>query len=339
MNNDANYPGLKEYGLDYALTVTRADGTVENYSSGHIKQYVQNTYGDDQGLLYSSEEEARAMIEEWKSTIAQEGDTYNEVVNITPQPQASVTIMDQANGQIKAMVGGRGAKNTSLSLNRAYTGSTRQPGSTFKILASYAPAIDTGAASLATIIKDEPYTLSSGQVLRNANNRYSGNRTVRDAITWSVNVCAVKLSDQIGQQLGYDYCENFGISTLVDREERNGAVFTDLTQTLALGGLTDGVYNYELCAAYATIANGGVYNEPMLYSKVLDHDGNVLLDGTGESRTVLKESTAAVLTSAMEDVVNSGTGTACQISNMPVAGKTGTTSDNKDLWFCGYTPY
>ena len=249
MNNDANYPGLKEYGLDYALTVTRADGTVENYSSGHIKQYVQNTYGDDQGLLYSSEEEARAMIEEWKSTIAQEGDTYNEVVNITPQPQASVTIMDQANGQIKAMVGGRGAKNTSLSLNRAYTGSTRQPGSTFKILASYAPAIDTGAASLATIIKDEPYTLSSGQVLRNANNRYSGNRTVRDAITWSVNVCAVKLSDQIGQQLGYDYCENFGISTLVDREERNGAVFTDLTQTLALGGLTDGVYNYELCAA------------------------------------------------------------------------------------------
>ena len=134
MNNDANYPGLKEYGLDYALTVTRADGTVENYSSGHIKQYVQNTYGDDQGLLYSSEEEARAMIEEWKSTIAQEGDTYNEVVNITPQPQASVTIMDQANGQIKAMVGGRGAKNTSLSLNRAYTGSTRQPGSTFKII-------------------------------------------------------------------------------------------------------------------------------------------------------------------------------------------------------------
>src|SRR5699024_5638249 len=118
----------------------------------------------------------------------------------------------------------------------------------------------------ATIIKDEPYTLSSGQVLRNANNRYSGNRTVRDAITWSVNVCAVKLSDQIGQQLGHDYCENFGISTLVDREERNGAVFTDLTQTLALGGLTDGVYNYELCAAYATIANGGVYNEPMLYT-------------------------------------------------------------------------
>ena len=339
MNNDANYPGLKEYGLDYALTVTRADGTVENYSSGHIKQYVQNTYGNSQGLLYSSEDAARAMVEEWKATIAQEGDTYDEVINITPQPQASVTIMDQSNGQIKAMVGGRGAKNTSLSLNRAYTGSKRQPGSTFKILTAYGPAIDTGAASLATLINDEPYTLKSGQVLRNANGRYTGNRTMREAIEWSINVCAVKMSDQITQQVGFDYAKNFGISTLVESKEINGGMFTDLTQTLALGGITEGVYNYELCSAYATIANGGVYNEPMLYSKVLDHDGNVLLDGTGESRTVIKESTAACLTSAMQDVVNSGTGTACQLDNMPVAGKTGTTSDNKDLWFCGYTPY
>ena len=102
MNDDANYPGLKEYGLDYALTVTRADGSVENYSSGHIKQYVKNAYGKEQGLLYSSEDEARAMVEEWKTTIAQEGDAYDEVINITPQPQAAVTIIDQATGQIKA---------------------------------------------------------------------------------------------------------------------------------------------------------------------------------------------------------------------------------------------
>lgn len=94
-----------------------------------------------------------------------------------------------------------------------------------------------------------------------------------------------------------------------------------------------------MCAAYASIANGGVYNKPTLYSKVVDHDGNVLLDGTGESHTVIKDSTAYLLTSAMEDVVNSGTGTACQLPNMPVAGKTGTTTSNKDLWFCGFTPY
>ena len=339
MNNDANYPGLKEYGLDYALTVTRADGSVENYSSGHIKQYVKNTYGKEQGLLYSSEEEARAMIEEWKSTIAQEGDTYDEVVNISPQPQASVTIIDQSTGQIKAMVGGRGEKSTSLGLNRAYKGSKRQPGSCFKILAAYAPALDSCGKTLATVIKDEPYTLKGGQVLRNANGRYGGDTTIRKAITWSINVCAVKLSDEITQELGFEYCEKFGISTLVKSKEINGDIYSDITQTLALGGLTEGVYNYEMCAAYAAIANGGVYHTPTLYTKILDHDGNVLLEGTGETRTVIKDSTAALLTSAMQDVVNSGTGTACQLPNMPVAGKTGTTTSNKDLWFCGFTPY
>ena len=155
-NNDANYPSLKEYGLDCAITVTRADGTVENYSSGHIKQYAKNAYGDSQGLVYSSEEAARAMVEEWKSTIAREGDTYDENINITPQPQSSITIIDQNTGQIKAMVGGRGAKETSLGLNRAYQGSKRQPGSCFKPLAAYGPGMDSCGKTLATVIKDEP---------------------------------------------------------------------------------------------------------------------------------------------------------------------------------------
>ena len=239
------------------------------------------------------------------------------------------------------MVGGRGEKTTSLGLNRAYKGAKRQPGSCFKILASYAPALDSCGKTLATVIEDEPYTLKNGSILKNANGQYRGPTTIRKAIQNSVNVCAVKLSDEITQELGFDYCKKFGISTLLGEDtEINGQYFNDKTsQTLALGGITEGVYNYEMCAAYATIANGGVYNEPTLYTKILDHDGNVLLDGQGESRTVLKESTAALLTSAMEDVVTSGTGTSCQLSNMPVAGKTGTTSSNVDLWFCGFTPY
>ena len=339
-NDDSNYPGLKEYGLDYALTVTRADGSTENYGSNNIKNYVKETYGKDQGLLYSSEDAARAMVEEWKATIAREGDTYDERITITPQPQSSITIMDQKTGQIKAMVGGRGEKASSLGLNRAYQGSKRQPGSTFKILAAYAPALDSCDKTLATTIDDEPYTLKNGQVLRNANKQYGGTTTLREGIKRSINVVAVKLSDEITQELGYEYCQKFGISTLVKNKTINGKVFDDSTsQTLALGGITEGVYNYEMCAAYATIANGGEYNKPTLYSKVVDHDGNVLLDGTGESHTVIKDSTAYLLTSAMEDVVNSGTGTACQLPNMPVAGKTGTTTSNKDLWFCGFTPY
>ena len=339
-NDDSNYPGLKEYGLDYALTVTRADGSTENYGSNNIKNYVKETYGKDQGLLYSSEDAARAMVEEWKATIAREGDTYDERITITPQPQSSITIMNQKTGQVKAMVGGRGEKASSLGLNRAYQGSKRQPGSTFKILAAYAPALDSCDKTLATTIDDEPYTLKSGQVLRNANKQYGGTTTLREGIKRSINVVAVKLSDEITQELGYEYCQKFGISTLVKNKTINGKVFDDSTsQTLALGGITEGVYNYEMCAAYATIANGGEYNKPTLYSKVVDHDGNVLLDGTGESHTVIKDSTAYLLTSAMEDVVNSGTGTACQLPNMPVAGKTGTTTSNKDLWFCGFTPY
>ena len=339
-NDDSNYPGLKEYGLDYALTVTRSDGSTENYGSNNIKNYVKETYGKDQGLLYSSEDAARAMVEEWKATIAREGDTYDERITITPQPQSSITIMDQKTGQVKAMVGGRGEKASSLGLNRAYQGSKRQPGSTFKILAAYAPALDSCDKTLATTIDDEPYTLKSGQVLRNANKQYGGTTTLREGIKRSINVVAVKLSDEITQELGYEYCQKFGISTLVKNKTINGKVFDDSTsQTLALGGITEGVYNYEMCAAYATIANGGEYNKPTLYSKVVDHDGNVLLDGTGESHTVIKDSTAYLLTSAMEDVVNSGTGTACQLPNMPVAGKTGTTTSNKDLWFCGFTPY
>lgn len=339
-NDDSNYPGLKEYGLDYALTVTRADGSTENYGSNNIKNYVKETYEKDQGLLYSSEDAARAMVEKWKATIAREGDTYDERITITPQPQSSITIMDQKTGQIKAMVGGRGEKASSLGLNRAYQGSKRQPGSTFKILAAYAPALDSCDKTLATTIDDEPYTLKNGQVLRNANKQYGGTTTLREGIKRSINVVAVKLSDEITQELGYEYCQKFGISTLVKNKTINGKVFDDSTsQTLALGGITEGVYNYEMCAAYATIANGGEYNKPTLYSKVVDHDGNVLLDGTGESHTVLKDSTAYLLTSAMEDVVNSGTGTACQLPNMPVAGKTGTTTSNKDLWFCGFTPY
>ena len=339
-NDDSNYPGLKEYGLDYALTVTRADGSTENYGSNNIKNYVKETYGKDQGLLYSSEDAAKAMVEKWKATIAREGDTYDERITITPQPQSSITIMDQKTGQVKAMVGGRGEKASSLGLNRAYQGSKRQPGSTFKILAAYAPALDSCDKTLATTIDDEPYTLKNGQVLRNANKQYGGTTTLRKGIKRSINVVAVKLSDEITQELGYEYCQKFGISTLVKNKTINGKVFDDSTsQTLALGGITEGVYNYEMCAAYATIANGGEYNKPTLYSKVVDHDGNVLLDGTGESHTVIKDSTAYLLTSAMEDVVNSGTGTACQLPNMPVAGKTGTTTSNKDLWFCGFTPY
>ena len=330
MNNDANFPWLKEYGLSYALTVTRADGTIENYGSEAVQNYRASTYGVESALTFSSEDQARAMVEEWKATIAQEGDTYDERITITPQPQASVTIIDQATGQIKAMVGGRGAKETSQSLNRAYQGSRRQPGSCFKILATYAPALDTNQITLASVFDDKPWHYSNGTEFKNVGNKYYGNVTVREAIAQSMNSVAVQTIQQIGPQLGYEYAKNnFSMSTLMEE---------DMYEPIALGGV-NGVYNYELCAAFASIANGGVYNTPTLYTKILDHDGNVLIENPTESHQAVKDSTAALLTSAMESVVEEGSGSAAALNNMPVAGKTGTADNDKDIWFCGFTPY
>ena len=332
--DDSNFPSTIEWGVDYALTIYRADGSQENYSSGHLKKFGAEQYNDSQGRLFSSQEAAYARIEAFRASVSKEDDiSYDEYVNLSPQPQCAVSVIDQSNGHIKALVGGRGEKTTNRGLNRAYTGSTRQPGSCFKILAVYAPALDMGSRTLASIEVDEPHKYSNGGSISNWwGNYYLGNVTVRDAIAESMNIPAVKVLQDISVNTGYEWVtEKFGISTLTDE---------DYVESLALGGITDGVYNYELTAAYAAIANGGVYNEPILYTKVLDHDGNILIDNTKEPVTIMKDTTAALLTSAMQDVVNSGTAAPyAQLDNMPAAGKSGTTSDNKDFWFAGYTPY
>ena len=145
---------------------------MRNFGSEAVQNYRKTTYGVESALTFSSEDQARAMVEEWKATIAREGDTYDERITITPQPQASVTLMDQATGQIKAMVGGRGAKETSQSLNRAYRGSRRQPGSCFKIVATYAPALDTNQVTLATVFDDRQWQYSDGTKFKNVGNVY-----------------------------------------------------------------------------------------------------------------------------------------------------------------------
>lgn len=334
-----NFPEGSEVALTYRLTVTHPDGTQENYSEKTLQAYY-TTSDEDYSIIYKNEKTANQAVEQYRATVVQEGDTVDEVITLTPQPQASIVIMDQSNGQVKAIVGGRGSKEASLTLNRA-TDTERQPGSTFKVLAAFAPAIDSAGKSLATTYVDEPYTYSNGRPVNNWYKGYRGTATIRKAIEQSMNIVTVKCLTEITPQLGYDYLLNFGFSTLVEnRKYADGTTKTDIAQPLALGGLTDGVSNLELTAAYATIANQGVYNRPVFYTKVVDHDGKVLLDNTKpKTRTVLKKSTAYMLTSAMIDVVKKGTGTAVDFGTMPIAGKTGTTSQNYDVWFAGYTPY
>lgn len=337
------YLTISEYGIEYALTIHRADGTSENYSKEQLAAYIEEAHNDSNPTVFSSEEEALAAVEEYKSTLnidTEAGDTVDENLEITLQPQTSVVIMDQYTGQVKAIVGGRGEKKSSRSLNRA-TDSTKQPGSAFKIVSTYAPGLNECGMTLATLINDEPYNYTSGKPVRNWDGKYIGWTTVRYAIEHSMNVCAVRtLTETVGLEKGYEYLLNFGFTTLVDGTDENYPGYTDIAQSTALGGITRGVYNLEMTAAYASIANGGEYTEPIFYTQVLDHDGNVLLDNTTpDTHRVIKESTAYLLTSAMEDVVNQGTGTPARLDRMTAAGKTGTTDDSTSLWFVGYTPY
>lgn len=333
INNDDHYPARVEWGVSCAITITHEDGTQKHYDHNGLKYFVQENYDKKSGTTFASKDEANEMIEAYiESLKTSENDTVLKRITLSPQPQASFVIMDQHTGHVKAMVGGRGQKTESMSLNRA-TQSARQPGSCFKILSTFVPALDTNGDGLGTVIEDSEFKYDNGQKVKNWwGNSYKGNLTIRECIKQSANVCTVKKFTEITPSLGFKYLtENFALTTLDPAE--------DIVQAACLGGISRGVYNLEMTAAYASIANRGVYTEPILYTKILDHSGNVLYENTPDTHVAMKETTAALITDAMEDVITSGTGTRARLSNMPVSGKTGTTTDSKDLWLSAYTPY
>lgn len=339
--DESNFPANTKWYLNYELTIDRANGDRENVSTEMFRSYWKENRSPNYNLIYASQEEAYQDIEAYKADVMNSGDeVYGENISLTPQPQVSLVVEDQSTGCIVAMVGGRGAKTGSRTLNRA-TDTTRQPGSTFKIVSTYAPALDSAGLTLATVINDAPFNYVGGRPVANwYGEQYRGLSSLRDGIRDSMNIVTVKTLTLITPQLGFDYLKSFGFTTLAEREEINGEIFSDIQQTTALGGLTHGVTNEELNAAYACIANSGTYIKPKLYTKVLDHDGNIILDNTmPQSKQVIKETTAFLLTDAMVDVVTSGTGGSVNFGNMAIAGKTGTTSDYNDVWFSGYTPY
>ena len=338
--NEENYPSDVKWYLNYELTILKSDETYENHSTEMFKAYYKET-NPTFDCIYNSQDAAYEAIEAYKEAVMDFGDqVYGENVTLTPQPQVSITVEDQHTGYIVAMVGGRGTKSASRTLNRA-SSSLRQPGSTFKVLSTFAPALDSAGMTLATVQNDAPYNYANGRPVSNWYSGYKGLCSLRYGIEQSLNIVTVKTLTQITPQLGFDYLLDFGFTTLVERRETDdGTVYSDIQQATALGGLTDGVTNLELNAAYAAIANGGTYIKPTMFTKIIDHDGNVLIDNTNpESHQVIKETTAFLLTDAMVDVVTKGTGTAVNFGNMSIAGKTGTTTKNKDVWFAGYTPY
>ncbi|MBH1940306.1 transglycosylase domain-containing protein [Mobilitalea sibirica] len=358
--DEENFPemGVSFWELTYALSIQKNDDekTPIHYHSEDLLEFYKDyddpdkLYVDDGNskfsLLFLDKEDMQEKINAFKDAMLEDGDTVlGEKITMTIQPQSSFVVMDQYTGHVVAIIGGRGEKTGNRTLNRA-TNTTRQPGSTFKVLSTYLPALDTAGLTLASVQDDAGPYYYPGTEKEVSNwtekKEYEGLSTLRRGIYHSMNIVTVKTLEQVTPQVGYDYLLDLGFTTLVDtRKEPDGRVVSDIHYPMALGGLTDGVTNLELTAAYGAIANGGVYIEPILYTKILDHNGKVLLEKTPERNQVMKESTAWLLTNAMEDVVTVGTGKTLKLKevNMPVAGKTGSTSDYNDLWFSGYSPY
>ena len=277
---------------------------------------------------------------------AQVDRVYEDISNIpktasAQQLESAIVITDNATGDIVALAGGVGEKSGSLVFNNA-TQAYLQPGSTIKPITAYAPALESGAITPITVYDDTPHQFTNEYAWpKNSDSVYHGLTSVNNAMCLSLNTVAVK----VVAQLGIDHCfrfaeERFGLDLLEERVTSTGSVLTDKSlSALALGGLNGGVTVRDMAAAYTVFPGGGVYRESRTYTQVLDSNGEVILDNTQESNNAINEKTAWYSTYMMMNTVKEGTGVGAELSDMEVAGKTGTTSDDKDKWFAGYTPY
>ena len=348
INNADNYISstgsrLLEYSLNYALTVCHADGSESTYTENDLISYFQSekkqaTFAN----IYASKEDIYRSVREFKASLLISGDSVtNETITPILEPQESVVVMNQSNGHVAAISGGRGEKEGSLTLNRALH-CHRQPGSVSMIISTFAPAIDSCGATLASTYYDAPYSSGNQQVLNWWGNPYLGYNNIRQAITYSMNVIGARcLTSLVSDSTAYDYLELFGLGDASGQEISFSLANTNSSYT---------VTNEMLTAAFASIANDGIYQKPTYYTKVLDRQGNILLESIPSQTRIIKSSSAALLTSAMEDVISSDssyyyqygitpTGKLCQVDSMTLAGKSGTTTSGSDVWFIGYSPY
>lgn len=314
---------------DLGLSKSHQSKEADEYASfiDYVSQQVAKKYGDD--ALYKEGLKIYTTMDVDKQHAAVRAmrnlpNNYTDENGLT-QPQAAIVSIDPKTGHILAMVGGRGQD----SFNRASM-AVRQPGSAFKPFV-YLTALQHDMTP-DTTMNDQPVTYGSWSP-KNAGGSYSGTMTLSDALAHSVNTIAVQLADQVGTKNIIANAKKMGITTL-DAKDDNLA--------MALGGLTKGVTPLEMASAYGTFANKGVHVKPTAIVKILDRNGNVLEDASTlekeETKTrVMPEREAYEMTTMLEGVIDHGTGTAAAIGR-PAAGKTGTTDDNKDAWFVGYTP-
>lgn len=257
------------------------------------------------------------------------------------QLQSAIVVIDGETGDIAAIAGGVGEKTVHYAYNRA-TQATLQTGSSQKPISVYAPAFESGAISPATVVRDLPITYVGGNFPKNDNRKYEYAYTILDGIRRSVNAISINTLDKIGFDYAYSFAKNnLGISTLVSSyTTSSGRELSDLGYSpLGMGALTVGATVREMANAYATFANGGIYREARTYTKVLDSEGNVVLDNEQTTYRAMSEKAANYMNYCLYVAANRGTGADAAFAGQNVAGKTGTTSSNKDRWFCGYTAH
>ncbi len=319
----------KKSSLDIKQKSTSNTTDETAYFIDYVTQEIAQKYGDD--ALYKDGLKIYTTLDTDKQHAAVQAmrhlpETHTDDQGLT-QPQGAIISIDPKTGHILAMVGGRGQD----SFNRASM-AVRQPGSAFKPFV-YMTALEHDMTP-DTIMEDKKVEYG-GWSPHNADNSYQGRMPLWKALALSVNTVAVQLADKVGPSNVIANAKKLGITTLVE----DGSPNDDNLASAALGGLTKGVTPLEMAAAYGAFANKGVYIKPTAIVKILDRNGNVLEDNSSDVQKtqVMSEKTAYEMTSMLEGVIARGTGTAASIGR-PAAGKTGTTDDNHDAWFIGYTP-
>jgi len=290
-------------------------------------------------LLYSGGYQIYACID---MDVQNQIDAIYKDLSALPQPyaassqqlQSAIVVMDPYTGDILGLAGGVGEKNGNFILNRA-TDTKRPPGSAIKPIAVYGPALDLGLITQTTLVDDSPDIVLSGTSWypRNSGGTYRGITTIRQGLISSLNTVAAQVLDKLTPQVSYEYLtERLGIKSL---DPVNDVAYAPL----ALGQLTNGLTVREITQAFSSFVNDGVMTFGRTYSQVLDANGNVVIDNTPETIVAFKPNTAWNIANMLQAAATYGTGWEANLGKMPTAGKTGTTSDDRDRWFVGFTPY
>ncbi len=326
----SHYSWYVEAVIDEALSILKEEYSLSDKAAG------QRVFSGGLRIIVPYDPEIQAAVDE----VYNNRENLDQVSKTGQRLASAITVVDNSSGYVVA-VGNTMEKTLDRGLNMAVH-SKRQPGSSIKPLSVYSPALEMGLITPASVFDDNPFLLNGKVWPTNAPAVYKGLTTVLDAVTRSVNTVAVRVLDQVTPQESFNYMtERYGFTSLeAYRLTNTGEVLSDINRSpLALGGLTKGVSTYEMAAAYATFPRNGAFTPATTVLEIQDADGRLIVDNRPDSKFVIQSKTSYYINSMLTNAVNTGTGYNARISGQTVAGKTGTTNDWYDLWFCGYTSY